>query len=116
MAKRTNSRGRTPMAVRIPKAEVPAELRESMITQLGAVPEPFEVLFNHPGLAADNVEFSGKVATWSAVDEGVKTLAHMAVAVRVGCSWCLDINYFMALNRDLDPAKASQVPRWRESE
>jgi alkylhydroperoxidase family enzyme len=40
----------------------------------------------------------------------------MAVAAQVGCSWCLDINYFLAQNHNLDLAKASQVPRWRESE
>jgi alkylhydroperoxidase family enzyme len=40
----------------------------------------------------------------------------MAVAAQVGCSWCLDINYFQAQNQNLDLAKASQVPRWRESE
>jgi alkylhydroperoxidase family enzyme len=40
----------------------------------------------------------------------------MAVAAQVGCSWCLDIGYFQAQNQNLDIAKASQVPRWRESE
>jgi alkylhydroperoxidase family enzyme len=40
----------------------------------------------------------------------------MAVAAQVGCSWCLDIAYFQAQNQNLDMAKASQVPRWRESE
>ena len=38
------------------------------------------------------------------------------MAAQVGCSWCLDINYFQALNQNLDLAKASQVPRWRESD
>ena len=40
----------------------------------------------------------------------------MAVAAQVGCSWCLDINYFLVLNKNLDVAKAGQVPRWRVSE
>jgi hypothetical protein len=40
----------------------------------------------------------------------------MAVAVQVGCSFCLDVDYFQAQNLNLDMAKASQVPRWRESE
>jgi AhpD family alkylhydroperoxidase len=39
----------------------------------------------------------------------------MAVAAMVGCTWCLDFNYFQAHNEGLDEAKASQVPRWRES-
>ena len=53
---------------------------------------------------------------WDAADESLKSFAHMAVAAQVGCSWCLDIGYFQAQNQNLDLAKASQVPRWRESE
>ncbi|QIZ00346.1 carboxymuconolactone decarboxylase family protein [Streptomyces sp. S1D4-11] len=104
------------MTLRVPKAELPVELREIMIKQLGAVPEPVEVLWNNPELAQANQEFSAKVGTWNAADASLKTLAHMAVAAQVGCSWCLDINYFHALNQNLDLAKASQVPRWRQSE
>ncbi len=40
----------------------------------------------------------------------------MAVAAQIGCTFCLDIGYFQALNQELDPIKASQVPRWRESD
>jgi alkylhydroperoxidase family enzyme len=40
----------------------------------------------------------------------------MAVAAQVGCGWCLDVGYFQAQNQNLDLAKASQVPRWRDSE
>ena len=104
------------MALRVPKAELPAELRESMIKQLGAVPEPIEVAYNNPTVAASSQEFSASVATWDAAAASLKTLAHMAVAAQVGCSWCLDVNYFLAQHHDLDLAKASQVPRWRESE
>ncbi|MFF7886561.1 carboxymuconolactone decarboxylase family protein [Streptomyces sp. NPDC020794] len=104
------------MTLRVPKAELPVELREIMIKQLGAVPEPVEVLWNNPELAQANQEFSAKAGTWNAADASLKTFAHMAVAAQVGCSWCLDINYFHALNQNLDLAKASQVPRWRQSE
>jgi alkylhydroperoxidase family enzyme len=104
------------MALRVPKADLPTELRESMIKQLGVVPEPVEVLWNNPKLAEANQEFSAKVARWDAADESLKTFAHMAVAAQVGCSWCLDINYFAALNQNMDLTKASQVPRWRESD
>jgi alkylhydroperoxidase family enzyme len=104
------------VALRIPKAEVPAELREAFIERLGSVPEPLEVGFNNPDVAMANQEFAGKVGAWNAADECLKTFAHMAVAAQVGCSWCLDINYFLALNQNLDLTKASQVPRWRESD
>src|SRR5713226_5960482 len=104
------------MALRVPKAELTPELRESMIKQLGVVPEPVEVLWHKPEVAQAGLEFGAKVGAWDAADESLKTFAHMAVAAQVGCSWCLDINYFQALNQNLDLAKASQVPRWRESE
>jgi alkylhydroperoxidase family enzyme len=104
------------MALRLPKTELPAELRETMIKQLGAVPENVEVLWHSPKVAQDNLEFGGKVGAWDAADVSLKSFAHMAVAAQVGCSWCLDINYFAAQSQGLDVAKASQVPRWRESE
>jgi alkylhydroperoxidase family enzyme len=104
------------MALRIPKAELPAELRENMIKQLGAVPEPVEVTYNNPKVATSTDELAASVATWDAADASLKTFAHMAVAAQIGCSWCLDVNYFLAMNHDLDLTKASQVPRWRESE
>jgi alkylhydroperoxidase family enzyme len=104
------------MALRVAKAELPAELRESLIEQFGVVPEPVEVVWHNPEVAAASLEFGARAGAWDAADESLKTLAHMAVAAQVGCSWCLDINYFLALNQNLDLAKASQVPRWRESD
>lgn len=103
------------MTLRTPKAEIPDELREAMLAQLGVVPTPFEALWNHPQLAEANQQFTAKLAACDAVDESLKTFAHMAVAARVGCGWCLDINYFQAQNQNL-AIKASQVPRWRESQ
>ena len=104
------------MTARIPKAELSAEFAESLTKQLGTVPEPIEVLWHNPRLAEDNMRFSAGVGAWDAADASLKTFAHMAVAAQIGCSWCLDINYFQAQNQNLDLAKASQVPCWRESE
>jgi alkylhydroperoxidase family enzyme len=104
------------MALRVPKAELPSELSENMIKQLGAVPEPVEVVWHNPKVATDNLEFSARLAEWNVADAGLKSFAHMAVAAQVGCSWCLDVGYFQAQNQNLDLAKASQVPRWRASE
>jgi len=56
------------MALRVPKAELPAELRESLIRQLGTVPEPVEVTYSNPEVAMSSQEFSAKVATWDAAD------------------------------------------------
>ncbi|GAA2662826.1 carboxymuconolactone decarboxylase family protein [Streptomyces lunalinharesii] len=104
------------MTLRVPKAQLPAELAKNLLDQLGAVPEPVEAAFNNPAVATASLELSAKVAQWNAVDASLKSFAHMAVAAQVGCSWCLDVGYFQALDQDLDPAKASQVPRWRQSD
>jgi alkylhydroperoxidase family enzyme len=104
------------MALRVPKAELSTEMSAHMFEQLGAIPEPVEVMWNNPQVALDNLEFGGKVGEWDAADESLKSFAHMAVAAQIGCSFCLDIGYFQALNQNLDMTKASQVPRWRESE
>jgi alkylhydroperoxidase family enzyme len=104
------------MALRIQRAEVPTELAENMIKQVGAMPEPVEVTWHNPAVAQASIEFGAKVGSWDAADESLKSFAHMAVAAQVGCSWCLDIGYFGAQNQDLDLTKASEVPRWRESD
>ncbi|HTE59038.1 MAG TPA: carboxymuconolactone decarboxylase family protein [Solirubrobacteraceae bacterium] len=104
------------MALRVSKAELTPELSESMIKHLGVVPEPAGVLGHNPKVAEAALGLGGKVSEWDAADESLKSFAHMAVAAQVGCSWCLDFGYFQAQNENLDMAKASQVPRWRESE
>jgi len=104
------------MALRISKVELPVELRENMIKQFGAVPEPLEVIWHNPKVATINLELGQKVGEWNACDGHLKSFAHMAVAALVGCSWCLDISYFQAQHQGLDLVKASQVPRWRESD
>jgi alkylhydroperoxidase family enzyme len=87
-----------------------------MIRRFGAVAEPVEVMWHCPELAMASLEFGGKVSEWDAADASLKSFAHMAVAAQVGCGWCLDVGYFQAQNENLDLAKASQVPRWRESD
>jgi alkylhydroperoxidase family enzyme len=104
------------MALRVSKAELSTGLSESMVKQFGAVPEPLEVMWHNPKVAEAALGLGGKASEWDAADESLKSFAHMAVAAQVGCSWCLDIGYFQAQNQNLDIAKASQVPRWRESE
>jgi AhpD family alkylhydroperoxidase len=104
---------------RIPKAEVSGPLgylvKRFSKKMLGEVPDGIGVMWqNRPVLMA----LSGvgrKVQKWDALDPNLTSFAHMAVAAQIGCSFCLDLNYFMAHNEGLDERKASEVPRWRES-
>jgi alkylhydroperoxidase family enzyme len=74
------------------------------------------VMWPHRGVLTASMSFGRKLDKWDQLDAQLKSFAHMAVASLVGCSWCLDLNYFMTHDEGLDEAKASQVPRWRESD
>lgn len=108
------------MAPRVPKKEL-SGLTGSMIKRFsrkmfGEVVEPAEVMWHNPKVLKAAMGLGGKVNRWRTVDASLKSFAHMAVASQVGCSWCLDLGYFQARNENLDLAKASQVPRWREAD
>ena len=83
---------------------------------LGQVPEQLGVYWHNPKVLKSSFVIGKKVQSWDACDESLKSFAHMAVASLVGCSWCLDFNYFQAHNNNLDLEKARQVPRWREAD
>jgi alkylhydroperoxidase family enzyme len=104
---------------RIPKAEISGPygyaLKRFSRKMFGEVPEPAEVMWHNRPVLKDMLAIGGKIQKWNELDPDLKSYAHMAVASLVGCSWCLDLNYFQAHHEGLDEAKASQVPRWRES-
>ena len=82
---------------------------------LGEVAEPVEVAWHNRKVLSFSFAVGRKAQKWDACDENLKSFAHMAAASLVGCSFCLDLGYFMAHNEGLDEAKAREVPRWRES-
>jgi alkylhydroperoxidase family enzyme len=82
----------------------------------GQVPESLGVMWHHVPVLKASMRYGQKLQKWDQCDEGLKSFAHMAVASVVGCSWCLDFNYFMADNHGLDVDRARQIPRWRVSE
>ena len=103
------------MSARIPQADL-SDIRDTIVEQFGLVPKPLETTWHHPAASQAAMEFGGKVASWDVVAEDLKSFAHIAVAGMIGCAWCLDYSYFHAMNEGLDMAKASQVPRWRETD
>jgi len=105
---------------RIPAAEI-AGFKGALIKRfakktLGQVPTSIGVYWHHPKVLMDMAALGSKVSKWDACDEQLKSFAHMAVASQVGCTWCLDFNYFEAHNKDLDMIKAREIPRWRASD
>jgi AhpD family alkylhydroperoxidase len=82
---------------------------------VGQVPEGVGVMWHYPAVLKDMMKFGRKVDSWNRLDPNLASFATMAAAGVVGCSFCLDLHYFMSHNRGLDEAKAREVPRWRES-
>src|SRR3954464_6980492 len=104
---------------RIPKTQI-SGLSGYMVKRfsrkmLGDVPEPAEVMWHNRPVLNSFAGFGRQTQKWDQLEPTLKSFAHMAVAAMVGCSWCLDYGYFHAHNEGLDEAKASEVPRWRES-
>ncbi|HEX7195623.1 MAG TPA: carboxymuconolactone decarboxylase family protein [Candidatus Limnocylindria bacterium] len=82
---------------------------------LGEVPDSVGVMWNNRRVLMDMSMAGRKAQRWDRVDADLKSFAHMAAVAYVGCSACLDFGYFQAHNEGLDVARASEVPRWRES-
>jgi AhpD family alkylhydroperoxidase len=91
-------------------------IRRVIEKKLGKVPSAVGLYWHNPKVLSATFGFGGKVQKWDACDEGLKSFAHIAVASLVGCSWCLDFNYFEARNKGLDIDKAREIPRWRASD
>jgi AhpD family alkylhydroperoxidase len=73
------------------------------------------LLHNRPVLMSV-LRFEKRVAKWKRLDPGLTTLAELATAATIGCSWCLDFGYYVGHGLGLDTHKLEQVPRWRESD
>lgn len=105
---------------RIPPAEITG-LKGMLVKRfakraLGQVPTSIGVYWHNQKVLMGLSGMGTKIKKLDQCDEQLKSFAHMAVASQVGCTWCLDFNYFEAHNRDLDMDKAREIPRWRDSD
>jgi alkylhydroperoxidase family enzyme len=105
---------------RVPTAEITgvygAVMKRIGMKMFGAVPEPLGVMWHHKPVLRFSLGLGAKSQRWHECDDSLKAYAAMAVASLVGCSWCLDLGYFLAHHEALDLDKAREVPRWRESD
>ncbi len=106
-------------SARVPTTEITGlfgqVLKLGMRKMVGKVPESAAVMWHHPQVFKDTMGFGRKTEKWDRVDADLATFAVMATAAHIGCSFCLDLNYFMTRHRGLDERKAREIPRWRES-
>ncbi|MGL5816285.1 MAG: carboxymuconolactone decarboxylase family protein [Phycicoccus sp.] len=107
------------MTTRIPAREItgPYGILAKAVSRrrFGRVPESLGVMWHHLPVLKASMGFGQKVQKLDRCDRTLKSFAHLAVASYVGCSWCLDYNYFVAHHEGLDVDRAREIPRWRES-
>lgn len=82
---------------------------------LGHVPDSVGVMWHNRPVLMGLMGLGRKSEKWRALDANLSSYATMAAAAAIGCSFCLDLHYFMAHNTGLDESKVREVPRWRES-
>ena len=108
-----------PSTFRIPKAPMTGLFGRAMAwyarRTYGQIPDNGYVLMHNRPVLRAVLGFETKVARWDALDPTLKSLATLASAASIGCSWCLDFGYWTARNDRLDLAKISQVTAWRDS-
>jgi AhpD family alkylhydroperoxidase len=106
-------------STRVPPTEITgiygALLKTMSRKMLGQVPEGAGVMWHYPAVFKDMMKFGRRTESWNRLDPNLASFAAMAAAGAVGCSFCLDLHYFLTHNRGLDEAKAREVPRWRDS-
>ena len=105
---------------RIPATEITgvygAVVKVAVRRMIGEVPDSVGVMWHSPKVFKDLMSIGMKSEKWDALDPNLASLARMSAAAEVGCSFCLDYNYFVAHSKGLDVEKAREVPRWRESD
>lgn len=82
----------------------------------GALLDPALVLNHVPRILIGSAAYERNIASWKALEPRLKTLAVMAAAARIGCSWCLDFGYYAAQSSGEPVERLREVPRWRESD
>jgi AhpD family alkylhydroperoxidase len=80
----------------------------------GKVLDPISALGHHPRALLDGGRYERRVEKWNELDAGLKQLAVLASAARIGCSWCADFGYWEAAEQGLPMEKISHVPQWRD--
>ncbi len=82
----------------------------------GKVPDSMAYMWHNTRVLKDMMSLGQKIEKWDRLDPDLASYATIAGAAYIGCSFCVDLNYFKAHHGGLDIEKAREVPRWREAE
>ena len=83
--------------------------------RFGTVLEPARVMAHQPKVLKAYLDYERAAQRWDRVEPGLKHLAVMAAAAKVGCGWCMDFSYWASAERGVPVEKARALTRWREA-
>jgi alkylhydroperoxidase family enzyme len=78
--------------------------------------DPVRAMAHHQRVATAYGIFEMQVERWNRLDQGLRDLAEMATAVKIGCSWCVDFGSWVSHLHGTPLEKIEAVPGWRESD
>ena len=83
----------------------------------GVMVDPGAAIAHNMKVGRSYALFELGVERWRALGHGLKDLAVMAAAAKIGCAWCMDFGYWESTVKHEVPAeKIRAVPGWRDSE
>jgi alkylhydroperoxidase family enzyme len=83
----------------------------------GTMLDPGAAIAHNMQVGRSYALFELQVERWRRLDRGLKDLAVMAAAARIGCTWCRDFGYWEAtMKHDLPAEKIRAIPGWRDSD
>ena len=83
----------------------------------GVMLDPGAAIAHNMTVGRSYALFELGVERWRALGHGLKDLAVMAAAAKIGCAWCMDFGYWESTVKHEVPAeKIRAVPGWRDSE
>jgi alkylhydroperoxidase family enzyme len=113
------------MSVTHPRLPLVPARRAGLLTRLGyryarrrygAVPDPFAVAAHHPRLLMANATHEWMVEKASRVlPVNVREIAVYRVAVRLGCSWCVDFGTMLQKHHGLDIERLKHIDDYATS-
>ena len=84
--------------------------------RFGTTLEPALAMGHSPRVLKANARAELAYEKFNRLDQHLSHLAQMATAATVGCEWCMDFGYWISQHAGMEPRKAYDMPRWRESD
>lgn len=78
--------------------------------------DPARVMGHQPQVLRGYLVFEGFVSRMNVLDPRLRSMAFMATAHVIGCSWCSDFGYWAAHTEGIDQQTLRELPHWRDSD